>query len=1511
MRLLRFASAAVALVFAAPLCADEVARANLTIVGMTLEIERGPLATGVDIPLSVQTMFGGKTGDAAVAPPDLSVLGELTGPSLDTPITLVTRPGQRFELPALHQAGVYALQNVRLVDGAGRFLQQAVPSGVPITVANILQTNVRVRQLSADELRARGINVDGRNFDVYEYTFIFGIRDGQTIEIPYPVIVDRRSHETIIPPSLGDVHLPSPPVSGPPPRFEPPSVVPGFIEEDDFSGGAPDEQGGGGEKNPNRVRPVIPAALVIPSGFGVLHQFFATVLNVTNNAPDGASIRLDEVSATLTPPLAMRIAAVTPPVSAGQPVPIQDKATGASFLIAQAEGSAEWSLEALQPGTHTLNVVVRATYRAPNQPDIPMKGTLSASIVVSDPRFQVNFVHPDTVRKGESYGAFAIITNTSAAEQTVVVDTHEIPACTTGLFSNNICRADSGDPAPQLTLSPGETKTLEYTLQSALTGHIFAAAANADSGITASVTLAMGVSASGVPLSPATLILPYYARFLDSHLVDAQLALLGIGTSLASAPLTSRTALLPRVFREDVVQRAQDLARAGQRIFVARRDLSTDDPAEDEAAIFHLALDLLGNVERLDRVATAPDLSDWDRLRMLDENGRRAGAAMAREMERVGLASGKSISQMVDDFAAATSHRSPYALAIVHGAPVSGSARPYALAMTGANSKLSMDVPAEATGGWRRTLPYGELTRFDAPGESGEAAIVGRWSEPLQLSIVAAAPSFTVDLVYPDAADGSFLRASLPLVNAVSGTPVTVLINRGTPPQVSGANVAGTLAAAPVAQTPLQIVAAAQDLHLDPDGHLVSILVDRPVAAADRDLFALTTRVPAAGYEVTRRNDPADPNAPVLIPGAALQDDGRIINVRFDHALSTNAGYSIEIAPLADAAVSGMTTPVASIVPRVDNDRPGGIVYGRLLRGDGTAVPETVVQLVSHDRLQFDTTLADGSFLFEFVPRDIDLNLRGNYRVSAAADGKFAALDGVIRTPGEVQRILLQFLGRGSVHGTVKFSDGSAAAGTEVTAGSPVYGEFHQTTADGDGQYSIDDLPVGPITFAAVTASGNVVYAANQIHVPGESLTQDLVVQKRELAGFATVRVTVKRSDTGEPVSGAHVGVYTQGYGLADGYTGPDGTFEFTKVPAGFVSVLAAEFTITRESAGIDFDLPADSVVEQTLTLHGTVWRDDPAAPNDRTRDQPVPNGVVNIRGLAQVTADGNGDYVVPDVPLTFSDTKTVGVFDPATGRQGSFLMPTLQPGVTNELKLLLQTAVPEGKATIRVRLISAGGATVSDYRVISPGFPPEIFTPQGNGNYELTVDVPREVEVWAVPNGRHPIYGDQVVRGSARADLDGQVSVVELRLPGQGTVLARILVRKPCPSGQTTCPEEYDVAQGTIVVTYRTWDESEQQLAITDRTVQTDATSGVATIAQVPVGEHPGIATLDHPAGYASASVAPGFDGDSRQVDLKLMQLGDVTGRVLWFDGQTPAAGASVRLAGSAANLGPVVTAP
>lgn len=199
-----------------------------------------------------------------------------------------------------------------------------------------------------------------------------------------------------------------------------------------------------------------------------------------------------------------------------------------------------------------------------------------------------------------------------------------------------------------MTLASGELRAIEYRLRPNVTGFVFAGAGAADGGVvTATVQLTMGVSETGIPLSPSTLVLPHYAQYVAPELVAANLQLLGLGYSLATAPVSQYTARFPRVIRTDVFQRAVDIARAGQRIFITNGSAE----ARRDAAV-NLSLDLLGN---------ASELREWDELRRQESAGAAAGAAVISELETTLLADGLSFASALDVFSKTAAHRRPWA----------------------------------------------------------------------------------------------------------------------------------------------------------------------------------------------------------------------------------------------------------------------------------------------------------------------------------------------------------------------------------------------------------------------------------------------------------------------------------------------------------------------------------------------------------------------------------------------------------------------------------------------------------------------------------------------------------------------------------------------------------------------------------------------------------------------------------------------------------------------------------
>src|ERR1051326_9608068 len=88
----------------------------------------------------------------------------------------------------------------------------------------------------------------------------------------------------------------------------------------------------------------------------------------------------------------------------------------------------------------------------------------------------------------------------------------------------------------------------------------------------------------------------------------------------------------------------------------------------------------------------------------------------------------------------------------------------------------------------------------------------------------------------------------------------------------------------------IRILGARQDLHLDPGGHKVSILWNRPVSVSG-DLLA------KLAAQVSLNRDGVSYQGPRPMSGAALQDPPRIAHVTFDHSLSKHADHPMTAPP--------------------------------------------------------------------------------------------------------------------------------------------------------------------------------------------------------------------------------------------------------------------------------------------------------------------------------------------------------------------------------------------------------------------------------------------------------------------------------------------------------------------------------------------------------------------------------------------------------------------------------------
>jgi hypothetical protein len=160
----------------------------------------------------------------------------------------------------------------------------------------------------------------------------------------------------------------------------------------------------------------------------------------------------------------------------------------------------------------------------------------------------------------------------------------------------------------------------------------------------------------------------------------------------------------------------------------------------------------------------------------------------------------------------------------------------------------------------------------------------------------------------------------------------------------------------------------------------------------------------------------------------------------------------------------------------------------------------------------------------------------------------------------------------GTVTGTVLDGGGQPAGGAAVYVGTS-YGSFYGT-ADVAGVYTVPFVPTGDVYVTAdVSGTGVTGSVMGTLASDGDTLTLDV-----SLIAAGTVSGVV-RDETGLPVPGAAVTVYSTGSSVGPRYVTADaaGAYAVTNVAAG-------DITISATTA--DGEL-VSAVLTTTLTVHG------------------------------------------------------------------------------------------------------------------------------------------------------------------------------------------------------------------------------------------------------------------------------------------------------------------------------------
>ncbi|HWS88659.1 MAG TPA: carboxypeptidase regulatory-like domain-containing protein, partial [Pyrinomonadaceae bacterium] len=1254
-----------------------LATADFDLIG--LAVTAGPATQTVpkNTPTSVLTSMlvpEGSDPSAAAAGvnPNYRVRGELSGPSLNSPVTVEAAVGQPLRLPPLSTAGDHVLQNLRVVDIG----VEGQPTVAPVTpdacgivvIERLLVSEVQVRELTYEQIVQAGINISDDSYQFFNFTLgVSTTSDPQQISIPVAF------------PGVG-VADPRPVVGTPlpiAPGVSVPEIVPDILPVMLNIEGGRD-----GLDLPPDVPLRIPGVVVFPGRIGLLHQFFEATVIVANGAPAGTPLVVHSLKAKVRLP-----DAGTPADPADDPLRIAetrdygrvtelelhdlgpDKKYGTADDVNRfapgKSGQGSFLVEGMKEGLHTINFDLEGTLEGLPAGPVTVRGEVPGAVLVRDASFGVTFSHPSVVRAGQEYDLALTLYNSGARDiQSAVADLTRAGVSGAELLGDEVRRQFP-------PVARGESATVRWRLRANVTGAVTASYAKVGADISAGLSLVTGVGDRNVPLSPDSLILPDTVGNLPPTVVEAARAVLGQAWSIATAPDGGLPEGVVKVDKRTVVNRAVQLGIAGLRAGFG-----------EPASVSHATLmrDWLGELE------AEPDPGFADVLRdtaagfdFYDSVGAEAARALSD--------GSKTPADVLGEFVAAESPRSPFIFALVtqaRGARVAG-----ARLADGTGRAVGFGGEPVVRSGDLRT---GALLRLLA------AAPGGTGGEELGQMLLASRPSSgTWSLELTGEADGVVnVALALPvsggtyrhlsvegvqvapggrhrLTFGTSGTGAVALeefrdgafVQTGTAASTSATLSEPAPRVVGVMQVTPEVLAGG-----DKYGRLVGLLFSKPMTKGSAETASNYT----IGGGALVSNPAGQVGGPVRALGAKLDYGDRFAFLSLDTPVGPFIERTLGVSGLTDRRGASLS-PAPSNLPipmRVSPQGvpPGAYLTGRVLGADGSPVAGAQVVYWTKEcdqqgltppepkPLAQRLTDADGRYAFDYV-RNGDCGPL-LVTVTNPATRSEKRLTTPVAYHGQHMTLDMVFLARGGVRGTI--SMGGRPLPNAVVQVIPSLDAMGSKVvqADGFGQYAAEDIPVGNVSVLAVgtgVAANASGVAAGTIEGPGRTATVNVSLQN--VSGV--VRGRVVNPDTGaSPAAGALVVAYARipGFGneqRGDGLTpvgwvnaSRDGNFAFENLPVGDITLEVTDYVtglVARRQVQLTAETPEVGGVVITLPGFGTV--------SGRVVDETggfVPNAVVQGAGRA-VQADGVGLYTLPNMP---AGTHRITATDPATFMSGS-----------------------------------------------------------------------------------------------------------------------------------------------------------------------------------------------------------------------------------------------------------------